>query len=147
MPLTKPEFINGLSFQPLFRATDISIFFHCSRQVLDLILHKSSIGPNWYTPIFIFKCIIIQLYFHSWISNLTDILYNGCYSDRSRLGNIKQQILGIFLKIFNSTRQTVKQTKFKSNIRRYLCFPFQWGIGYHREVGSSFWAILISQTI
>ena len=23
-----------------------SIFFHCSRQILDLILHKSSIGPN-----------------------------------------------------------------------------------------------------
>ena len=29
------------------------------------ILHKSSIGPNRYTPVFIFKCIIIQLYFHS----------------------------------------------------------------------------------
>ena len=28
--------------------------FYCSRQILDLILHKSSIGPNRYTPIFIF---------------------------------------------------------------------------------------------
>jgi hypothetical protein len=27
--------------------------------------------------------------------------------------------------MLKSARQTVKQTKFKSNIRRYLCFPFQ----------------------